>query len=145
MSKLDQIVSQHALVRWLEYRRGYKMIHIRAEMIAAGRPQPISDHDIVEYLGKWHRLDLTKIRREIYSSSVAICISRGAMSIPLTGEHHGFTLCIGKDKREHPVITTVIPSRHGKDAKVLANRARKKRLDKRVANRIDRFVNKSQF
>lgn len=126
MSYLDRVVSQHAVLRWLERRRGMDMDSVRAEMIT--HEHPISEDELATYLRSWHRVNFTEIRREIYTKAVKILIKLKAECIPLVGEHHGYTLRVKYNGDDGPVITTVLYSEDSK-------KAPKKSFKERVARR----------
>lgn len=93
-------VSCHAVLRWLERRHGLNIDAVHAEMRRAGRKRPFNERQVLRYLIKWHKVDVNKIRREIYTKEVAQLIDFGATRISV----HNRSLLL---QVENKIIVTV--------------------------------------
>jgi hypothetical protein len=96
-----KVISDHAVVRWLERVCGHDLSKVRKEVeIVTGSP-PRSDSVLLSHMEQYHRLDVAAIRREIATGDVVSLIGSGIRDVPVRNRRFRLKIKSGK-------VTTVI-------------------------------------
>lgn len=100
-NRLKRIISNHAIIRWLERVKGLDTNKVRNEaMIVTGRMHKY-DGDLIRYMRQYHRLDVRAIRHEMVNDQSAALIAAGVNSLPVVNRKFKLKLASGR-------ITTVV-------------------------------------
>lgn len=103
------VVSDHAVVRWLQRVEGMDLEKVRAEAKIVTGEEPVTDQEFLDYLQTYHQLNVASIRQKIATDWVLSLIAAGVRYIPLHNR------CVWLRVRDG-VITTVVTRDHQRTA-----------------------------
>lgn len=99
--KLIRVVSDHAIVRWLERVDGMDMMKVREEAKIVAGYYPETDAALLSYMRRHHRLDIRGLRRKIATRETLQMIEAGVHHVAV--ENRRFRLVV-----LNGTITTVL-------------------------------------
>lgn len=99
--KLSRVVSDHAVIRWLERVDGMDMRKVREEAKVVAGYCPETDVALLSYMRRYHRLDIRGIRRKIATRETLEMIEAGVHHVAVQNRRFRLVVLNG-------TITTVL-------------------------------------